>query len=253
MKTSFLLTAGLLALSFAACKSQSKPTARPDNSRTSVDWAGTYRGTLPCADCGGIETVLTLHGNGTYTLSRRYVGKEDAFRETTGPFAWNGAGSQITLTGDDATPFLVGENRLFALDKTGKRITGNLADRYVLTKLDLPAGLVDRYWRLTELMGQPVPPTNGPKEAHLRFHPASNRFSGNGGCNNLLGGFELSAPNRIRFSRVASTQMACPGVETEPRFLEVLERADSYFLRGDTLVLNRARMAPLARFVAVTR
>lgn len=47
--------------------------------------------------------------------------------------------------------------------------------------------------------------------------------------------------------------MACPGVEGEERFLDVLTRADSYSLRGDTLVLNRARMAPLARFVAVAR
>lgn len=244
----------LLAFSLLACKTPSKTTAMADNSRTSVDWPGTYRGTLPCADCQGVETVLTLHGNGAYTLNRRYVGREESFRETTGTFAWNGAGSQITLTGE-ATPFLVGENRLFQLTKAGQRTTGNLADRAVLAKLDLPAGLVDRYWRLTELLGQAVPPGNGQREAHLRFHPATNRFSGNGGCNNLMGGFELSPPNRIRFSQPASTLMACPDVdaEREPRFLDALTRADSYFLKGDTLVLNRARMAPLARFVAVAR
>jgi len=37
-------------------------------------------------------------------------------------------------------------------------------------------------------------------------------------------------------------------METEREFLQVLETADSYFLKGDTLMLNRARMAPLARF-----
>lgn len=248
-----LLFPGLLALGLLACKTSSKTSVTADNSQTSLDWTGTYRGTLPCADCQGIETVLTLHDNRAYTLNRRYVGREESFRETTGTFAWNMAGSQITLSDDNATPFLVGENRLFQLDKAGQRITGNLADRYVLTKLPLPAGLVDRYWRLTEVMGQAVPPGYGPKEAHLRLHPETNRFSGSGGCNSIMGGFQLSAPNRIRFTQAASTQMACPGMEGEQRFLDVLPRADSYALNGDTLVLNRARMAPLARFVAVAR
>ena len=32
-----------------------------DNSKTSVDWVGKYEGTLPCADCEGIKTTLTLN------------------------------------------------------------------------------------------------------------------------------------------------------------------------------------------------
>lgn len=189
----------LLALGLLACKTPSKPSTMADNSRNAVDWPGTYRGMLPCADCQGIEAVLTLHADRRFSLKRRYVGKEDSFRELTGTFAWNGAGSQITLSGDDPTPFLVGENQLIQLDKAGQRITGNLADRYVLTKLPFPAGLVDRYWRLTEVMGQAVPPGSPPKEAHLRFHPETARFSGSGGCNTIMGGFELSPPDRIRF------------------------------------------------------
>ena len=30
------------------------------NSRNSLDWNGVYKGVLPCADCEGIETVITL-------------------------------------------------------------------------------------------------------------------------------------------------------------------------------------------------
>jgi heat shock protein HslJ len=54
--------------------------------------------------------------------------------------------------------------------------------------------------------------------------------------------------NRIKFSKMAATMMACPDMEVEREFLQVLETADNYNLIGDTLVLNRARMAPLARF-----
>ncbi len=39
------------------------------NAQNSLDWAGIYQGTLPCADCGGIETELTLNADGTYALT----------------------------------------------------------------------------------------------------------------------------------------------------------------------------------------
>jgi hypothetical protein len=45
--------------------------------------------------------------------------------------------------------------------------------------------------------------------------------------------------------------MACPNLETETHFFKALQMADNYILNGDTLILNKARMAPLARFEAV--
>ena len=32
-------------------------------------FAGTFKGTLPCADCPGIDTTLVLNADGTYTLA----------------------------------------------------------------------------------------------------------------------------------------------------------------------------------------
>lgn len=40
-------------------------------------------------------------------------------------------------------------------------------------------------------------------------------------------------------------------MDTERELAAVLEQGDSYTLHGDRLALNRARMAPLARFEAV--
>jgi hypothetical protein len=42
------------------------------------------------------------------------------------------------------------------------------------------------------------------------------------------------------------------GMERETEFLKVFEMADNYSLSGTTLSLNKARMAPLARFEAVS-
>ncbi|GGD94473.1 copper resistance protein NlpE [Planktosalinus lacus] len=35
-------------------------------SENSLDWHGTYQGILPCADCEGIQTEVTLHDNNTH-------------------------------------------------------------------------------------------------------------------------------------------------------------------------------------------
>ncbi|WP_374030704.1 META domain-containing protein [Bdellovibrio bacteriovorus] len=40
---------------------------------------------------------------------------------------------------------------------------------------------------------------------------------------------------------------------TEDNFAEVLQGVDNYTVDGDNLSLNKARMAPLARFKAVSK
>lgn len=114
---------------------QTLPTG--DNSMVSLDWDGTYTGTIPCADCQGIETILTLKKDKTYILKTKYLGKSDTFTEKSGTFTWNAEGSTIILQGISNTPnqYLVGENLLFQLDMSGKRITGGLADSYKLRKV----------------------------------------------------------------------------------------------------------------------
>lgn len=89
------------------------------------------------------------------------------------------------------------------------------------------------------------------KEAHMILKIEGDRLQGNGGCNSFVGSYELKSGNRIAFSHIVATQMACANMDIESQFLKALNTADSYLVRGDTLTLNRARMAPLARFEAV--
>jgi len=113
------------------------PITIGDNSRTSLDWNGTYLGNLPCASCEGIETKLTLNTDGTYHYTTHYFGLNDALEhEFLGKFTWDETGSNITLHGVNGIPgkYKVGENQLWHLDMNGNRITGDLADRYILKK-----------------------------------------------------------------------------------------------------------------------
>lgn len=107
-------------------------------------------------------------------------------------------------------------------------------------------GFGGQKWQLAELMGKPV--RTG---AHLIFYTDENRVVGSGGCNRFVGAYEKGKGDRIRFSQIASTMMACEkGMEIEQKFLDVLSKTDSYVLRDGRLQLNRARMAPLAVFEA---
>jgi heat shock protein HslJ len=111
------------------------------------------------------------------------------------------------------------------------------------------AGLTGRSWTLVELNGQPLPALERVPNLLLG---ADGQASGFGGCNTFSGPYTLDATAmRIRFSPLATTSMACiAGMEVEHMFYEMLKTVDNYSLTGNQLALNRARMAPLARFEA---
>lgn len=106
------------------------------NAQNSLDWEGTYKGLTPCADCEGIETEVTLNKDMTFAIKTRYKGKSDKFFEENGRFKWDEKGSNITLEGLKGHPaqFFVGENTLTQLDMDGNKVTGDLAEMYILKK-----------------------------------------------------------------------------------------------------------------------
>lgn len=233
-------------------------TTAGHSSRDSLDWPGTYVGTLPCADCAGIQTTLTLNRDQTYTLSTTYEGKDGGPFEQTGAFSWSPDGSTITLdAGDAPLAYKVGENMLLHLDMDGQTVTGELADRYVLRKQiaktpDLTGRcILDTRWKLVELWGKPVAASDEGRAAFILLSSKNARFTGFGGCNAASGAFELKIGNRIRFTDMASTLMACPDMDVEQEFFQVLGMADNFACDGQTLFLHKARMAPLAKFEAV--
>jgi uncharacterized lipoprotein NlpE involved in copper resistance len=72
------------------------------NSQNSLDWAGTYEGTTPCTDCGGIEESITINNDLTYTSKSKYIkGKDGKTFESKGSFNWNENGSIITINNSE--------------------------------------------------------------------------------------------------------------------------------------------------------
>lgn len=248
-----IITLVTFLIGFSACKTI-KTTADGHNSENSLDWAGVYTGVVPCADCEGIKTVLRIDTNKNYQLETSYIGKEGNIETKSGKFSWDKSGGVITLNGLSKmvypTYYLVGENQLIQLDLKGKPITSELSSKYILKKEQNP--IIEKYWKLVEINGRAVtPPAEGQREAHLIFKSLNNRVTGNGGCNGFGGTYEILPGNRIKISQVISTKMACPNLNYENELFKVLEKADNYSYNNDTMTLNKAKMSPLAKFVAV--
>lgn len=145
MKNLAFILVLLISVAFTACKTQQKSTAPKtpshiivgDNSQTSLDWAGDYTGTLPCADCEGILTTITLNKDLTYKRATTHKGKTITPNIESGKFIWEKGGSSIQLLNTNISSpsrYLVHENKLVQLDMQGNVVTGELADLYLLHK-----------------------------------------------------------------------------------------------------------------------
>lgn len=106
------------------------------NSANSLDWAGTYSGVTPCADCPGMKTEIVLKSDNTYSLQEQYLEKEKTPRTFKGKFYWDEKGSVITLDAEgDHHKFKVMENRLKMLDKFGDDKQGGKPEDFILPKV----------------------------------------------------------------------------------------------------------------------
>jgi heat shock protein HslJ len=119
-----------------------------------------------------------------------------------------------------------------------------------LQKASTRPALEHTYWKLTRLGDQPVQVAAEQREPHMILNSESRRIGGSGGCNRLIGGYELEG-DRLAFVQLAMTRMACPqGMETEDAFLVALEKVKTWRILGQYLELYDTAGNLLARFEA---
>lgn len=244
----FLLFALVLMTGITACKPQ-KHTSKKDlnisgNSLVSFDWEGTYLGTVPCADCDGIKTQLTLNKDFTFILKTQYPGKSDSVYQREGKFSCDKSGSHVILDDAGKRQFKLEENRLVQLNTTGHRISGDLAPEYILEKVKIR--LTGVYWKMVTFNGKHVSPA--PKEPHIIFEAEYNRAHGSGGCNQFSCGYETKEDSKIKFDTVLSTKMACIGQWNENDFFSALGKVSFYELKENRLILKDENETTLAVF-----
>lgn len=110
--------------------------------------------------------------------------------------------------------------------------------------------ITGKTWKLTEINGQPIKLKNPKSVPYFKLNSTEMRYEGHGGCNGVGGTYEIKQDiMRIKFNQGMSTMIACDDLETERAFVNALLAADNYSVNGTTLTINKARMAPLAKFV----
>jgi heat shock protein HslJ len=102
-------------------------------------------------------------------------------------------------------------------------------------------------WKLVELMGEPISAESAAQTPVITL-TRDGKVSGNLGCNSIAGTYTWQDDIRIKFSNLVTTQKMCLKMDVETKLLQVLNTADSYIISDNRLILNRARMAPLAVF-----
>ena len=128
----------VVAITLISCNNaKQKKSEAPDmhTSEIALDYHGVYEGTLPCADCEGIKTQLTINEDHTFVLVSNYLGEEDAKFEDKGTyFIENGEILVIQDEDGDQKYYKLQEGSLAQLDTNKKPIEGDMAPLYVLTK-----------------------------------------------------------------------------------------------------------------------
>ncbi len=104
-------------------------------------FAGSFSGTIPCADCPGIDATVTLNADGTYTTHDAYQERDTSF-DSSGTWTVEDAGKRIRLDPNskdeqDRLFEVVSDDALRMLDIDGNPIQSGLD--YSLTRTAAPA------------------------------------------------------------------------------------------------------------------
>ena len=86
--------------------------------------------------------------------------------------------------------------------------------------------LIGTEWQLIQLDGRAVKPEEG--KFYVMFLAEENRFAGVGACNRLMGKYETTDKGALRIGPIASTMMACPGMEQELSLIHISEPTRPY-------------------------
>jgi heat shock protein HslJ/uncharacterized lipoprotein NlpE involved in copper resistance len=269
----------LPAASTPAPETTAAPVADMHTSRHSLDWAGTYEGLLPCADCAGLHLKLSLDRDGNFEFVSRRLVRDATPTTERGQFEWAPAGNFIVLgTESGEQRFAVGEGRLLLLEpgQTQPAWSGSAA-----VLLQSPASgadsrqglgdvLQDHRWTLvnaTDAASQRLDVLFPDPERSFTFAFEGSRLHVQGGCNGFRGAFLVNADAMLDVTGGMSTMMACaaPLMAADAALAALMAEALEPVLvagpqptlvlltrAGDALVLT-GELTPEARFGAPTR
>ena len=85
--------------------------------------SGTYEGTLPCADCPGLQSIITFNPNGTFNMEETYLERSESPTITEGEWALDGEIIHLTV-GDYKFEYKLISEKEIRWAPGGEEITG---------------------------------------------------------------------------------------------------------------------------------
>lgn len=101
------------------------------NAQNALDYYGVYEGTLPAADCPGIENILTLNKDNTFTLHGEYLERNTSYNDE-GTYTLEGNILTLKTDNGEISFYKVEEGQVRMLDADKQEVTGPLAENYIL-------------------------------------------------------------------------------------------------------------------------
>lgn len=128
----------LIALSACSHKNSREVPGEDNNNEVtdihtaenSLDYTGTYKGTIPAAGGESVLTTLRIRKNNTYILSHLYPDRPDQTFEEKGEYTVQGNLLTLTNSRNISQYYHIGENHLRPLDNNQSPHLGN----YILQK-----------------------------------------------------------------------------------------------------------------------
>lgn len=101
------------------------PEQTPINPGEALETSAEFEGTLPCADCPGIITTLTLYPDQTYQLDTVYIDRDSSFT-SKGSWKYDTNPPRYVLIDDGQQYQILNNDTLEALDQDGNPIESSL-------------------------------------------------------------------------------------------------------------------------------
>lgn len=106
----------------------------------SLDFHGVFYGYLPCNDCNGIKTTLSLKQNNNYLLVTQPARESSREFYEKGKYSWDEEKRTVVLTPRNEPSarqyHIENEGTLIQLNSDGARMPSELAERYTLRRSD---------------------------------------------------------------------------------------------------------------------
>lgn len=195
---------------------------------------GTYRGVIPCDDCGQTQVKLTLLEDDSYELQRLHLNDLKKICTDKGDFKYIADKKMIRLVmeGEDMR-LSTEEDYLQLIDKDGEKVITSVSESPYLYKSELGLGLA--FWKVISIYEQKTP-KNLSDKSYLQFR-ADETVSYSGGCNSCRGSYKTLIENEIMFRVGPCTKMMCQE-DLDEELYKYLPLVNEYEIKGNQLILS---------------